>query len=621
MSASIFPRVLLALLLLLGPCWAKDEVLSACKDTTELQQRIEKVLLENKVPGASVVLANRGGVIWVAGLGKSDVALGQATTPDTLFRIGSITKMWAGLAALKLQSEGRLDLQAPLRSLAPEIRFENSWEERHPVRIIHLLEHTTGWDDWRLREYAHSDPKPIDLREGLDFYPRSRTSRWQPGTRYAYCNSGPAVVAYLVQKITGQDFEAYVKEHFFKPMGMDTASFRLDSLTEQRLTKLYHQDGKTPFPYWHALMRPMGAINASAKDMGQALRFFLNRGTLDGRVILPPGALDRMETPSSSLGARAGLKIGYGIHNFAAQDDNGFAWYGHDGAVEGGISRLAYLPEAGVGYFISFNAANGDAFTAVRKLIRAYLIKDLPRPALPQVHALSPSVATTYQGWYLPSNPRRQDMAFLDYLGVARLRIQGSRLTVNYVLGDKSTYLAVSDTLFRKEKHAAASFALLPPGPDGIQFHGEELGRRIPASLAWMILIFVGFFLFSLLGTLLFALVWIPRLVFRRMKQVRHLSLRIWPLLAILCLMAPLVLIDENALQNLGRPSLVSWSLCLISLFYAFASVTGLWKALHTPREEVKRGVWIQAVIASGTFTLVAIFLAWHGVIGIRTWS
>jgi CubicO group peptidase (beta-lactamase class C family) len=73
----------------------------------------------------------------------------------------------------------------------PEVTFSNRWEATDPVRLVHLMEHTTGFDDIHLREYASNDPTPIALKEALAYGAASRVSRWRPGTRMAYCNSGP----------------------------------------------------------------------------------------------------------------------------------------------------------------------------------------------------------------------------------------------------------------------------------------------------------------------------------------------------------------------------------------------------------------------------------------------
>ena len=174
---------------------------------------------------------------------------------------------------LKLASEGKLSLEDPIRKLIPEIWFENPWEATDPVCVADLLEHTTGWDDWNAREYV-KDGKGMTLRQGLDYDHHSRVSRWRRGTRMAYCNSGPPVAAYIVEKITGQRFEDYVTQNFFLPIGMKTATYF--EQPSPQMTTLY-LDGKTPTPYWNFFERPAGSINASARDMAAYVQFYLNR--------------------------------------------------------------------------------------------------------------------------------------------------------------------------------------------------------------------------------------------------------------------------------------------------------------------------------------------------------
>ena len=231
---------------------------------------------DTKTPGVAVAIVHRDLPEWVAGVGLADVATGRPATAETLFRIGSASKTFISLAVLELVDEGKLTLDTPLRKIAPEIGFDNRWEATDPVRIVDLLEHTTGWDDIHLRDYAEQAPPGWTTRQGIDFCRRSRVSRWPPGTRSAYCNDGPAVAAYVVEKLSGERFEDYVGEHFFTPIGMQTATY-FQPPKGVPAAVLYHPDGTTPYPYWNILIRPAGSINASAEDMAAYVRFYLNR--------------------------------------------------------------------------------------------------------------------------------------------------------------------------------------------------------------------------------------------------------------------------------------------------------------------------------------------------------
>ena len=205
------PVLFLSMLTPRGFADNKNEPPKPAQSIPELRQQIEEILKDARTPGTSIAIVNRDGMEWVDGVGKADVANHRAVTAETLFRIGSTSKAFTALAILLLVDQGKRGLADPVRKLAPEIWFENRWEASDPVRVVHLLEHTTGWDDMHLREYAKDASSQMGLREALDYDHQSRISRWPPGTRMAYCNSGPSVAAYIVEKLTNQWFEDFVE--------------------------------------------------------------------------------------------------------------------------------------------------------------------------------------------------------------------------------------------------------------------------------------------------------------------------------------------------------------------------------------------------------------------------
>src|SRR6266498_4543442 len=325
---------LLLLVAALGNSFGADNE-SGPKSIPELRVAIESVLNEFKTPGAAAAIVSRVKVEWLEGIGKADVAANQPVTAETLFRIGSVSKSFAALAALKLQEEGRLKLTDTMRQWVPEVAFTNPWEATDPVCLVHLMEHTTGFDDIHFREYALNDPTPISLPDALAFGASSRVSRWRPGSRMAYCNSGPAVLAAVIEKVSGRRFEDYVQEHFFNPLHMDTASYFYMPEVEQRLTRLYRSDGVTTYPYWHIAFRSSGAVNASAKDMANYVRFYLQRGRREGAALLKDSSIERMEMTETLPSAKLGHVAGYGLYNYAICEGP-FVFRGHGGGVMGG---------------------------------------------------------------------------------------------------------------------------------------------------------------------------------------------------------------------------------------------------------------------------------------------
>ena len=337
---------------LVPQCFAADkpEPQKPAQSLTELREQLEKILKDTHTPGTSVAIVHRDGPEWIAGLGKANVAGDRAVTPETLFRIGSTSKAFASLSILLLADQGKLSLDDPVHKLVPEVWFDNPWEASDPVRVVQLLEHTTGWDDMHFREYAKDGPR-MGLREAMDYDHHSRVSRWRPGTRMAYCNSGPAVAAYIVEKITHQRFEDFVEQNLFLPIGMKTATYFPPPAGTA--TTLYHNDGKTPYPYWNILYRPAGSINASARDMAAYVQFYLNRGTVNGAQS-PPGRQYRSHgEPGQHLGRKRRPEGGYGLSNYWSVHE-GFVYHGHNGGVNGGLTEMAYMPEYGVGYFLQY---------------------------------------------------------------------------------------------------------------------------------------------------------------------------------------------------------------------------------------------------------------------------
>ncbi|MGA7381004.1 MAG: serine hydrolase domain-containing protein [Terriglobales bacterium] len=605
----------------------QEETPKPAKSVAELQQQLEKILKDTHTPGMSVAIVHRDRTEWVAGLGKADVASDRATTSETLFRIGSTSKAFASLSILKLANEGKLSLDDPVHKLAPEVWFANRWEATDPVRVVDLLEHTTGWDDMHFREYAKDAPG-MGLGEALDYDHHSRISRWRPGTRMAYCNSGPAVAAYIVEKVTGQRFEDYVTQNFFGPMGMKTATYFQP--TSAPLTTLYHPDGKTPYPYWNILYRPAGSINASANDVAAYVAFYLNRGAVNGAQVMPAASIDRMEIPTRTWAAKEGLKAGYGLSNYWSVND-GFVYHGHNGGVEGGLTEMAYMPDYGVGYFFSINSGDGDAFERIAKAIRAYLTRDLKKPPMPAIVPL-PAKAAEYAGWYEPDSPRVEMLHFLErLLGVGYVHFAGGKLLVSSLDGINDVFLPVNGTQFRhvpkkEPPEPVPTVALLTPNAEGqfIQFGAGDTMKRIPAWFAVTEIILAGFVALAMVSIVIYAPFWLLGGLWKKRRRPAERAMRVWPLVAVLSLAAFVlifVLCSDDLISRMGNFTVWSLALFLTTIAYAVASVASaivLWRA---PKEGVRSRVRRYSIAVTLALVIAAAYLAYWGIIGLRMWA
>ncbi len=460
-------------------------------EVKDFESDLLEILEAHNTAGASIAFIEADGTFRAMGIGVADQATAQPADEDTLFRIGSISKIFTSLSMLKLEEEGKLTLDDPVRSWVETVAFDNPWEQEHPVRIVHLLSHTTGWDDLHMSEYAHNDPTPVILEEAFTVYPASRTSRWVPGSRMAYCNSGPAVAAFIVEACTGLSYEDYVDTTFFQPMGMKTATFFQSEDYLKNGATLYQHGVEQP--YWHILMRPSGAINASAKDMVQFLDFFINHTPSE---LLSQESVETMRQPQGSLIADSGLEVGHGLSHYR-DTSNGFTWYGHNGGVNGGLSDFKYIPELKVGYYVAINSDNGQALFELTELLKTHLTEGLVPEVMP--FSIDTTVDTSdLMGYYRAVNPRNASLHFLEYLvSVGRVETRSEGIAMIGVLdGSEDLYLPLNEKQHVDPTTGAIALTVAEDPLLGKVIHNDWLTLQ-PVSL------------FSVFGPLVFVLLWL----------------------------------------------------------------------------------------------------------------
>ncbi len=615
-----------------GALRAAGEESPSPKSIPELQAAIEKILKDTRTPGAAVAIVSRDKTEWLAGIGKADVAANTPVTADTLFRLGSVSKGFVALAALQLQEAGKLKLTDTVRQWAPDVTFVNSWEASDPVRLVHLMEHTTGFDDMHLREYALNDPTPMALKDALAFGATSRVCRWPPGTRMAYCNSGPAVLAAVVEKASGERFEDYVQEHLFKPLHMDSASYFYTLGVQQRLAKLYRPDGITPYPYWHIDYRPTAALSASARDMANYLRFYLQRGSLDGTQLLPAASIDRIERAETMPSAKLGEMMNYGLYNYDIPD-GAFVFHGHNGAVMGGMTQMAYLPEQGRGYVLMLNSGNFFAAFQIGKLLRQYLTRDLTPPKMPPVAQVSAGMPQHYEGYYEPISPSFQCFyGFVRLVFVHDLTFSTNGLSTSMYGFARQKWVPMSERLFRMPEESIAEVALLPDADGHVLIQaGFATYEKIPALEFWAQIVAAAVVSVLIVSSFILAPIWSYKKLRRKQYNSGPLAVRVLPLVSVtLLIMFELLLVcglwgvltsryvDD---VSLGTPTFLTVGIMLSSGAFPLVAFAGLFVAYRERQAPMNRMAYWHSVLVGVAVTGVAIYYGYWGLVGLRLWA
>lgn len=593
------------------------------KSLDELKAAIEKIREETKTPAVGIALVDKNGIQWVDGLGEINLETHAEADADTLFRIGSVSKMFAALAVLKLQEEGKLNLNDKVHDLAPEIYFENQWEETHPVRLVHLLEHTTGWDDIHIAEYAYSAPDSMTTKEALDYHPDSRKSRWVPGTRHAYCNAGAGVAAYIVEKITDKKYEDYIEETFFKPLDMSSSSYFKTDLYQQKGATLYTNN--KPENYWHIIYRAAGSINSSPKDMANFLQFLLLRGATPNQQLISMASIDRMESHETTLGSSSGIKAGYGLANYTSgYNDFHLAFRGHNGGVFGGLTELSYSNQLQSGYVVMINAGNGFALDKISKTIRGFLAKDHKVIKLDAI-AL-PEKFKTLDGYYAPVNFRNQMSAFMiATFGVMKFRTDDSRLYRSPLFGGwESKDYAINDNNLIDAWSGLATIALVndPIEGDAVQVSTDLFKPVSTFQVFGVISLYMALVLTTVIS-LIAAMIWGGRRIGRKIPADSSVWMRLWPLISGLVFFGFMISMSLGGvfLQAFGSISVLSSVVFVFSIAYPVITLWSVIQYFTYQYSSVSIGILCYSVFYTLLNLLMSAHLAYYGLFALKTWA
>ena len=622
----VFSLVIVPLLTSAARAQQKND-LTHPKTIEELQKAMKDVLDREHVPGAGVALIANGDLLWCGGIGLADLAAKRGVTCDTEFRAGSISKTFVALALLKLQEDGKINLYARLQDVAPEIPFQNKWEATHPVRVVNLLEHTAGFDDMEFCEvYNLRDRYDFPLLDVFKHFQKPQTSRWPPGTRMSYSNPGNAVAGYLIEKVTDKTFDRYIREAFLRPMGMEKADYPFTDANKPLLATGYEGDPAKSAGYPFIYLRPAGDLKASAGELAKLVQFLLRRGKAGDAQLVKPESILRMETPETTLAAKNGLRLGYGLANFS-RVDGGVVTHGHNGGFDGFLSSYRYMPEQNWGYVILLNStSSGRALTETNRLAIDFLSKDFPKP---QQAAINPPASELEKltGFYAPRAPRNQLFAFLDLLtGGTRIRMVKGKLMRSGLFGEFEPLLCVGKNQFRGEKEPEGTILFFPSESGGMAVAGNGIAgipysERSSVAIPLLRIGVLTICLVLMLTTLPFALIWMVLKLVGAMKDVRHLIVRVIPLLATLSLLLVPLCFTQLSGTHIGTFNLWTVGIFLGTFFFPLLSIAGLILALHAPKEEIHRGVRIHSLLVSSACCVMTGFLlSWH-LFALRFWA
>ena len=329
---------------------AEAHPLTAADVDAWLDGYLPAVLEREGIPGATVSVVHDGEVVTARGFGWADRDDRVPVDPeDTLFRVGSVSKLFTATAVMQLVEDGEVDLDTDVATYV-DVDLDR------PVTLRHLLTHTGGFEE-RVAGLIEGPDAPVDLRESMTTDPPEQV--FEPGTTPAYSNYGNALAGFVVEEVSGQPFEEYVAEHVLAPAGMTSSTFAqpLPPELADRLAAGYAAPTGPPTAFETVGTAPAGALTASATDMA---RFMLAQLDDDGPLL---GAATRDEMLAPALGEDD-------LGGLARANRMTLGWFdrsrgGHRIVEHGGDTTvfhtdLALWPEEGSGIFVSVNGTGRE---------------------------------------------------------------------------------------------------------------------------------------------------------------------------------------------------------------------------------------------------------------------
>ena len=366
----------------------------------KLQRLIQHELDDKQLPALSIALVDDQQIVWAQGFGFADPARKTPATAETVYRVGSVSKLFTDIAIMQQVERGKLDLDAPITKYLPEFHPTNPFNSQ-PITLRELMSHRAGL----LREPPvghYFDPTEPDLKDTVMSL-AGTTLVYPPGERTKYSNGGIAAVGYVLERQANRPFVEIVRDAVLKPMGLQSSAFEPTSEVERNLAKAfirtYH--GKViDAPTFQLGTTPAGSLYSTVLDLGRFTSILLAGGRAGQMQVIQPAPLKEMWTPQFPAAAdTASFGLGFRLSSL-----NGQRLVGHGGAIYGFATELEALPDAKLGVVVitTLDSSNSLVTRIAHEALRMALAQQSKQPVEAPVvtEEIDPSLSRKLAGRY-----------------------------------------------------------------------------------------------------------------------------------------------------------------------------------------------------------------------------
>ncbi len=412
---------------------------------------VETHLRDKHIVGATVCVVKDGKIILAKGYGFSDIKKQTPVNPnETLFRIGSISKLFTWTSVMQLVQQGKLDLNTDINKYLRDFQLPATYPE--PITLKHLMTHSPGFEDLVIGLFAKDSSKVKRLGEILS---KEIPGRVRPaGETASYSNHGTGMAAYIVEQVSGMNWLDYVEKNITTPLAMTSTSFRqpLPLRLKSSLSKGYVFAGgefiEKSFEF--VPLAPVGAASTTALDMANFMMAHLQLGTFQGVAILDSATSKLMQSPAFQHAPHVN-PMRYG---FMDMSQNGEEVIGHGGDTFWFHSNMALLPKHNVGLFISFNTDKGSG--TYMEVLEAFMDRYFPeKNPLQPVIKVKAKYLQKFAGEYCANRYAYRDFTkVISWFGRAQISVVDST-KLKTVMGEQVNYWVPIDSLTFRKEHAS----------------------------------------------------------------------------------------------------------------------------------------------------------------------
>ncbi len=328
----------------------------------EMKAGVNEILNRWPTVGLAVGVVRNGYLEFFYGHGLADIASNTPITEDTVFRIASITKTFTAIAVMQLWEQGLIDLNAPANDYLRAYKLIPAKASFRPATVWHLLTHTAGIREvlhpsglFRLRDLGETVKLGRPVPSLAEYYQGGLRIDAEPGTRWMYTNHGFATLGQIVEDVSGEPLDRYLREHIFDPLGMADTDLVRSELVQSHLATGYdlRRNGARSVADYELVTVGGGGVYSTARDMARYLAALLGGGANEHGRVLKPSTMATMFEPQYQPDPRIpGIGLAFSRANLG-----GHLAVEHDGILPGFDSQIFLAPDDEVGVMAFANGA------------------------------------------------------------------------------------------------------------------------------------------------------------------------------------------------------------------------------------------------------------------------